>query len=232
MALISALLSFQAVSIAGYMAFGNSTPGNILQGFSSPQWVIDLANMMVILHMIPAYQVYLQPLLAFLETGFNGSKKVPEKFKVGVGSMPVPGKWVSLFIKLFVYYILSPQGVPFRLVIRSFFVVFVGFLSICLPFFNDIIGLVGAVGFWPATVFFPIECWIRMYKPSARMRFWLRVCCVWWWCVRVGWRGGRRVTGDHSSRRLLIHKSAPVPNAGAQHCLCCGDRSCSCGKYL
>ncbi|KAL6768000.1 hypothetical protein ACKKBF_B37395 [Auxenochlorella protothecoides x Auxenochlorella symbiontica] len=45
----------------------------------------------------------------------------------------------------------------------------------CLPFFGDIVGLVGAIGFWPATVYYPIECWIRVYKPSERRKFWLRV---------------------------------------------------------
>ncbi len=29
-----------------------------------------------------------------------------------------------------------------------------------LPFFNDIVGLLGAVGFWPLTVYFPVEMYI------------------------------------------------------------------------
>jgi hypothetical protein len=29
-----------------------------------------------------------------------------------------------------------------------------------LPFFNDIVGLLGALGFWPLTVYFPVEMYI------------------------------------------------------------------------
>lgn len=45
----------------------------------------------------------------------------------------------------------------FRLSFRSAYVVLVAFISICLPFFSDIVGLIGAIGFWPATVFYPVE---------------------------------------------------------------------------
>ena len=69
-----------------------------------------------------------------------------------------------------------PQGLPFRLLFRSSMVIAIGVVGILLPFFNDIVGLVGALGFWPISVFFPIECWIRVYKPSPRKRLWLRVC--------------------------------------------------------
>lgn len=145
---------YLAVAIAGYMAFGNSVPGNILTGFSHPKWVVDWANIMVIIHMIPAYQVYSQPFLAFVEYHYNNWSHAPPFFR----------------------------GIVFRLVARTAFVCFITFVGICLPFFGDIVGLVGALGFWPATVFFPIECWIRVYKPSPRKRLWLRAlniaCCI------------------------------------------------------
>ena len=41
-----------------------------------------------------------------------------------------------------------------------------------------IIGFVGAIGFWPLTVLFPIECWILVFRPTARHKFWLRVLNV------------------------------------------------------
>lgn len=34
----------------------------------------------------------------------------------------------------------------FRLVYRTAYVILIGFLGVCLPFFGDIIGLVGAIG--------------------------------------------------------------------------------------
>ncbi|KAL6767998.1 hypothetical protein ACKKBF_B37390 [Auxenochlorella protothecoides x Auxenochlorella symbiontica] len=149
---VAAMTSFyMAVSVAGYMAFGNAVPGNILNAFDQPRWVIDMANIMVVIHMIPAYQVYSQPFLAFSEYHYNQWRYAPSFFK----------------------------GITFRLVYRTAYVILIGFLGICLPFFGDIVGLVGAIGFWPATVFFPIECWIRVYRPNATKRMWLR-------CLNVG----------------------------------------------
>ncbi|EFN53996.1 hypothetical protein CHLNCDRAFT_53357 [Chlorella variabilis] len=55
---------------------------------------------------------------------------------------------------------------------RCFYVAVVAAISMMLPFFSDMVGLVGALGFWPATVLFPIEMYIRVYKPSRRA-WWL-----------------------------------------------------------
>jgi hypothetical protein len=41
------------------MALGNAVPDNVLLGFhQSPSWVNMLANAMVLVHMISAYQLY------------------------------------------------------------------------------------------------------------------------------------------------------------------------------
>lgn len=42
----------------GYAAFGNDVPGNVLSGFYEPFWLVDMANIAVIIHLIGAYQVY------------------------------------------------------------------------------------------------------------------------------------------------------------------------------
>lgn len=164
-----------------------------------------------------------------------------------------------------------------RATLRPLFVVVICVLGICLPFFNDIVGLVGAIGawrpgrggpgpgdgldgstsvmpggccwgpwpkpaarrrlvrsapveggphlprlapppcqgtrppsnpaplpagFWPATVYFPIECWIRIYKPDARKRIWLRVR----WAGERGWGvvGGGEPQSHGGMRRLAL----------------------------
>ncbi len=47
-----------------YAAFGNSINSNILLQFDKPKFLIDIANALVLCHMIPAYQVRIlaQPL--------------------------------------------------------------------------------------------------------------------------------------------------------------------------
>ena len=45
------------VSLVGYWAFGNRVDSDILITLSRPKWLIALANMMVVIHMIGSYQV-------------------------------------------------------------------------------------------------------------------------------------------------------------------------------
>jgi hypothetical protein len=40
----------------GYAAFGDATPGNLLTGFYEPYWLIDLANLCVVLHLLGGFQ--------------------------------------------------------------------------------------------------------------------------------------------------------------------------------
>ena len=55
-----AFVFYMAVSVTGYMALGNNVPSSIVLGFANaPMWATLLANLMVIIHLIPAYQVSL-----------------------------------------------------------------------------------------------------------------------------------------------------------------------------
>ncbi len=49
----------QAVATAGYLAFGNDVPAYLLTGFEHPRWLVLTADIMVVVHMLPAYQVWL-----------------------------------------------------------------------------------------------------------------------------------------------------------------------------
>ncbi|KAG0495395.1 hypothetical protein HPP92_000086 [Vanilla planifolia] len=53
----------------GYAAFGDAAPGNLLTGFGfySPYWLLDIANAAIVIHLVGAYQVFCQPLFAFVE---------------------------------------------------------------------------------------------------------------------------------------------------------------------
>lgn len=45
--------------VLGYAAFGNSAPGNFLTGFGfyEPYWLVDIANICIVVHLVGAYQV-------------------------------------------------------------------------------------------------------------------------------------------------------------------------------
>lgn len=61
----------------------------------------------------------------------------------------------------------------------------VAFIAVCLPFFSDVVGLIGAIGFWPATVFYPIEMYIRYRQPTRKARIALECLNVFCFIVTV-----------------------------------------------
>ena len=57
-----------SIAVFGYMSQGDSVQPYILDSYKdAPQWVIDLANAMVLIHMLPAYQLWSQPHFMWLE---------------------------------------------------------------------------------------------------------------------------------------------------------------------
>ncbi|KAJ6908223.1 hypothetical protein NC651_018612 [Populus alba x Populus x berolinensis] len=136
----------------GYAAFGDLAPGNLLTGFGfyNPYWLVDIANAAIVIHLVGAYQVFCQPLFAFIEKWANqkwpGSYFITKEFNIAV-----PG---------FGLYKLN----LFRLVWRTIFVILTTVTSMLLPFFNDVVGILGALGFWPLTVYFPVEMYIVQKK--------------------------------------------------------------------
>jgi len=46
---------------AGYAAFGDNTPGNLLTGFDSSKssyWLVNFANVCIVVHLVGSYQVH------------------------------------------------------------------------------------------------------------------------------------------------------------------------------
>ncbi|KAH1114361.1 hypothetical protein J1N35_007739 [Gossypium stocksii] len=65
------------------------------------------------------------------------------------------------------------QSKPFQIGWRTCFVMITTLISMLLPFFNDIVGLLGALGFWPLTVYFPVEMYISQKKIPKWSTTWL-----------------------------------------------------------
>ncbi|WVZ95264.1 hypothetical protein U9M48_041054 [Paspalum notatum var. saurae] len=61
-------LCYFPVSFVGYWAFGNKVDGDILVTLNNPKWLIAMANMMVVVHVIGSYQIYAMPVFDMIET--------------------------------------------------------------------------------------------------------------------------------------------------------------------
>ncbi|XP_057531560.1 probable amino acid permease 7 isoform X2 [Amaranthus tricolor] len=136
----------------GYAAFGNDTPGNILTGFGfyEPYWLIDFANACVVVHLVGGYQVYSQPVFAFVEgwlaKEFPNSGFVNDFHSVKLSLLP------TLRVNLL------------RLCFRTAYVVSTTGIAMVFPYFNQVLGVLGALGFWPLSIYFPVEMYIVQKK--------------------------------------------------------------------
>ncbi|CAM8936170.1 unnamed protein product [Rhodiola kirilowii] len=159
----------------GYAAFGDMAPGNLLTGFGyfNPFWVLDIANIAIIVHLVGAYQVFVQPLYAFLEKratdSFPGCVFLTKEIRI-----PIPGSSSKPY-KLNL----------FRLIWRTLFVIITTLISMLLPFFSDVVGLLGALGFWPLTVFFPVEMYIVQMKVEKWTTRWVSLQILSMSCLAI-----------------------------------------------
>ncbi|KAJ4962807.1 hypothetical protein NE237_022746 [Protea cynaroides] len=158
-------LFYMLCGCLGYAAFGNDAPGNFLTGFGfyEPFWLIDFANVCIAIHLVGAYRVFSQPIFGFVED--LCAQRWPE-------SGFIKNEYVIKIPFLEAYYINF-----FRLVWRTTYVILTAVIAMIFPFFNDIVGLVGAASFWPLTIHFPIEMYIaqtKIKKYSSRWT-WLKV---------------------------------------------------------
>eukprot|EP00257_Ricinus_communis_P012263 XP_002534252.2 amino acid permease 4 [Ricinus communis] len=155
----------------GYAAFGDNAPGNILTGFGfyNPYWLLDIANVAIIVHLVGAYQVFCQPLFAFIEKW--SARKWPNS------------DFVTAEYEIRILFSGVYQLNFFRIVWRTIFVIVTTLIAMLMPFFNDVVGILGAMGFWPLTVYFPIEMYISQKRIGRRTSQWLAlqilsVCCL------------------------------------------------------
>ncbi|XP_028774220.1 amino acid permease 6-like [Neltuma alba] len=145
-------LFYLSCGILGYAAFGNSAPGNILTGFGfyEPFWMVDVGNTFVVVHLVGAYQVFCQPVFSIVEDWCSNrwpeSDFATKEYSIGI---PMCGLY---------------KVNQFRVIWRTLYVIFTTVIAMMLPFFNSILGLLGAFSFWPLTVYFPVEMYISQRK--------------------------------------------------------------------
>jgi len=143
---------YMLCAFLGYAAFGENAPGNLLTGFGfyEPYWLIDFANACIVVHLVAAYQVFCQPIFACVEGWFSHIWPDNKFINKGVPiRIPLCG---SCRVNLL------------RLCWRTAFVVSTTGIAILFPLFNDVLGILGALNFWPLVVYFPVEMYIAQNK--------------------------------------------------------------------
>ncbi|KAK2632120.1 hypothetical protein EUGRSUZ_L01972 [Eucalyptus grandis] len=138
-----------------------NTPGNLLTGFGfyEPHWLVDLANACIVLHLVGAYQIFSQPVFATAERWF-AYRFTDSGFL---------NNHISFKIPLFSTFQLN----PFRVVFRTMYVVSTTALAMSFPYFNSVLGVLGALNFWPLAVYFPVEMYLKQKKIRAWSREWI-----------------------------------------------------------
>ena len=62
---------------------------------------------------------------------------------------------------------------PYKLVLRTVIVVTTTVVAMMIPFFNAVLGLLGAFSFWPLTVYFPVSMHIAQAKITRGIKWYL-----------------------------------------------------------
>ncbi|XP_010252954.1 PREDICTED: probable amino acid permease 7 isoform X1 [Nelumbo nucifera] len=145
----------------GYAAFGDQTPGNLLTGFGfyEPYWLIDFANACIVLHLVGGYQVYSQPVFAFVE------KWLQNKF-------PNNG-FVNKFYSIKIPLLPAVKMNLLRLCFRTAYVLSTTGIAMLFPYFNQVLGVLGALNFWPLAIYFPVEMYFVQKKIEPWARKWV-----------------------------------------------------------
>ncbi|OWM85939.1 hypothetical protein CDL15_Pgr012189 [Punica granatum] len=172
----------------GYGAFGNDTPGNLLTGFGfyEPYWLVDLGNACIVLHLVGGYQIFSQPIFGTVDRW--ASRKFPNsRFLNDYSFRFLPRFKVNLF----------------RICFRTLYVMSTTAIAILFPYFNSVIGVLGALNFWPLSIYFPVEMYFAQRKVRAWSREWILLWAFSCFCLLVSAMG---FIG--SLTELIIEKSS------------------------
>lgn len=138
------LTLYTLVAVLGYAAIGNASD-DILTDFEAksfaPVWLAMVANAAVLLHMVSAVQVYLQPIFEWLED------KMLARFPKAAGRAP---------------------PVVLRIALRTPMIVVITAIAVVLPSFSSITGIVGAATYYPTAVAYPLKMYSNSHVVSKK----------------------------------------------------------------
>lgn len=125
----------------------------------------------LLIHVVLCWQVFCQPIFGFVEKWSQG-KWTNSQFINGEHALNIP--FCGTFYVNF-----------FRVVWRTTYVIITALIAMVFPFFNDFLGLIGSLSFWPLTVYFPIEMYIKQSKMKKYSFTWTWLKILSWACLIV-----------------------------------------------
>ncbi|KAI6701978.1 hypothetical protein NL676_011114 [Syzygium grande] len=138
-------VTFYSAAVSGYWVFGNKSNSNILKSLLpddgpalAPTWVLGMGVVFVLLQLFAIGLVYSQVAYEIMESQSADVKQ-------GIFSM---------------------RNLIPRIILRTLYVVFCGFMAAMLPFFGDINSVVGAIGFIPLDFVLPMVLYNKTFKPT------------------------------------------------------------------
>ncbi|KAJ0802171.1 putative amino acid transporter, transmembrane domain-containing protein [Helianthus annuus] len=148
-------VTFYSAAISGYYVFGNKASSNILTDLMpdegpalAPTWLLGLGVVFILLQLFAIGLVYSQVAYEIMET---------KSADVNQGMF-------------------SKRNLIPRIVLRSLYMIFCGFFAAMLPFFGDISGVVGALGFIPLDFILPMLLYNMTYKPArSSFTYWINM---------------------------------------------------------
>ncbi|XP_044485118.1 probable GABA transporter 2 [Mangifera indica] len=147
------IFTFYSAASSGYWAFGNKAESNVLKSLL-PENGHALAPTSLI---VPAVVFLLLQLLAIGLVYAQVAFEIMEKKSADVKQ----GKF-------------SKRNLIPRLILRTLYMMFCGFMSAMLPFFGDINGVIGAIGFIPLDFVLPMLLYNMSFKPSkSSLVYWI-----------------------------------------------------------
>ncbi|XP_058768224.1 amino acid permease 1-like [Vicia villosa] len=159
--------------LLGYAAFGNNSPGNFLTGFGfyEPYWLVDIGNIFILVHLVGAYQVFAQPIFSAVEN-WGGKRNPQSKLMTKEYNIRIPlvGTW---------------RMNMFKFIWRTMYVIITTLIAIIFPFFNNVVGLLGALTFFPLTVYFPTEMYLTRAKVAKYSFVWIGIKALSVFCLMV-----------------------------------------------
>ncbi|KAG5070268.1 hypothetical protein GLYMA_01G224500v4 [Glycine max] len=146
-------VTFYSAAVSGYWIFGNKSSSNIFNSLMpddgpslAPTWVLGLAVIFVLLQLFAIGLVYSQ--VAY---------EIMEKKSADVNQ--------GMF---------SKRNLIPRIILRSIYMILCGYVAAMLPFFGDINGVVGAIGFIPLDFVLPMLMYNMTYKPpKSSFTYWI-----------------------------------------------------------